>query len=706
MGQLQDSYDTNDNSTLGSSDTYWIAQTFPAGATYDINSVELLLYKHSSLSPGTITISIKAVDGNGKPTGADLCSGTIDGDTLTTNTAGEWKEITFSSAYSLSCGTQYAIVARCSGSGNYPFYSRRHYPTAYADGNQGTSANSGSSWTMSSYRTLMFRTYDDYMFSPPYDIITYKRLVAVGNNEVWCEMSAGAMTKLVATTGDIDTADQLNMFEGFQKIFIVNGSNLKVADFINTKLTSEAEITSNIPSKGDLLTQAGDDPAQMSVDYIYYNAITEDHYIYGYTITGTFDTTHDVIDANSNVIISAANLSAVNEATTTPHWYDWTPYNNDTTTYGEMPNKAYLGCLYRGRCVISGNPEYPYQWYMSKIGDPWNFSYSATDALSAVAGNNADAGEIGDIVRAIIPYKDDFLIFACASSMWYLRGDPMSGGSIDSFDETVGIFGANSWCIDNAGTFYFWGTGGIYFSEIQGGVITKPNLLTGLNLPQIIKDEGVDPSTHRICMGYDRKHLGLVIIITKISDGTNSNYWYDLRTQGFFPESCPKECAGYSVFNYQANNEDYSGLLIGCKDGYIRKFDDTAKDDDIGVSDEAIDSYCTIIQPLGDNEEKEGKLTSLTITTAGGASGGDFSDTDGVSYEYHKADNAETVLENIIDGDTAFSSGTLSGTGRQNRIRKKLRGAYLGLKLYNNTANETWAVEKITGEIKPAGKIK
>jgi hypothetical protein len=207
-------------------------------------------------------------------------------------------------------------------------------------------------------------------------------------------------------------------------------------------------------------------------------------------------------------------------------------------------------------------------------------------------------------------------------------------------------------------------------------------------------------------MGYDRKRLGLVICITKLSDGTNSNYWYDLRTQGFFPESYPEECGAYSIFDYSANDSDYSDLLVGCKDGYIRKFDDAAKDDDIGDSDEAINSYCTIIQPLGDGEEKEGKLTSLTITTGGGASGGDFSDTDGVSYEYHSANDAETVLEDIIDGATAQESGTLTGTGRQNRIRKKIRGAYLGLKLYNSTAAQTWAVDKITGEVKPVGKIK
>jgi hypothetical protein len=46
---------------------------------------------------------------------------------------------------------------------------------------------------------------------------------------------AGTMTALAASVGDIDTSDNLNMASAFQKAFIVNGSKLKIADFINTK---------------------------------------------------------------------------------------------------------------------------------------------------------------------------------------------------------------------------------------------------------------------------------------------------------------------------------------------------------------------------------------------------------------------------------------------------------------------------------------
>ena len=523
------------------------------------------------------------------------------------------------------------------------------------------------------------------------DIITYKKLVACGNGEVWYEVSAGEMTELAAANGDIDTTDQLNMFEAYQKVFIVNGTNLKVADFINTKLTITALTTA--PTRGSIITQ-GTSNATMVVDFVN-TAKTE---IYGYTTSSTFVTTGGYTLSGGDMDPATRVPSAV---TSSPHWYDWTVYPDGAS--GTMPTQAYLGCLYRGRLVLSGNADYPHQWYTSKTADPFNWLYATTDPLSAVAGNNADAGEIGDIIRALVPYKDEYLFFGCASSLWVLTGDPAGGGIISEVDLTVGMFGANSWCFDGEGNLYFWGTGGIYKTPI--GFRTVENL-TEISLPNLLADEDVNSSTHRITMGYDIKRHGIVIAITKLSDGSNSNYWYDLKLKAFFPETYPNQCGPYSQYYYAANDNDNADLLIGCKDGYIRKFNDN-KDDDIGNSDTAISSYAVWpLQHLAEDNDKEGKLTSLTIELAGGATDGTFSDTDGISYDIHVADDAETLIEDIKDGTTPFTTGTLSGTGRKARIRVKVRGAWLGLRLYNSTVSETWAVNKIYAEIIEVGRIK
>jgi len=179
-------------------------------------------------------------------------------------------------------------------------------------------------------------------------------------------MAAGTMVELDTSSGAIDTSDQLNMFEAFQKVFIVNGSNLKVADFVNTKIVDGSSFT-NTPSKGDLVYQNGTSPAVMVVDYV---STTGDDAMYGYVVSGTFQVTTAITTAVSgggDVIFPSPAAPVVK-----PHWYDWTVHNNDTTTYGTMPDKAYLGCQYRGRAVLSGNPEYPYQWYMSRQANPFD----------------------------------------------------------------------------------------------------------------------------------------------------------------------------------------------------------------------------------------------------------------------------------------------------------------------------------------------
>ena len=536
------------------------------------------------------------------------------------------------------------------------------------------------------------------------DNVTTKRLVVVANNLVGYEDVAGSLTAVTGSSGDIDTTDQLQMASGLQKVFVVNGAKFKVVDFVNTKLTSEAQIVANIPSHGDILTQ-DTTGAQMTVDYIYYDGDTSDHYVYGYTFTdANFDTANDVKDASANVIITSGNLSAVDEATTMPHWYDWTPYNNNTATYGSLPNKAYLVAFYNGRVITSGNPEAPFQWYMTRQLNPWDLGYFANDAQAPVAGGDSDAGQIGDVVRALIPYKDDYLIFGCANSMLYLTGDPTYGGVLAKLSITSGIYGAQSWCFDDAGNLYYWGDGGLYKSTIPA----TPVCISAIALPGLIQDEAANPSTHRIAMEFDRDRQGIVISITKLADGTNSNYWYSLRTEGFFPEVYPDECGAYSLLYHAANDKSFAGMLVGCKDGYIRKFDNSAKDDDKGATDQAINSYISLGPVALGKSDGQGKVTGLSAVTAGGGTGGTQSDSDDIDFKVFTDLSAEGVIEKLAANTNPNFAGAIKAPGRQRggTKRQKAKGAFVGIRLGNSNSGETWGFEKLDISARLAGRIK
>ncbi|GAG73193.1 unnamed protein product [marine sediment metagenome] len=301
--------------------------------------------------------------------------------------------------------------------------------------------------------------------------------------------------------------------------------------------------------------------------------------------------------------------------------------------------------------------------------------------------------------------------------MWFLAGDPCDGGSINELDLTVGIYGADSWAFDGEGSLHFWGTNGVYKTTIPG----TPKCISEIRLPKLVKSEKVNPADYRITMAYDRLRSGILICITKLSDGSNSNYWYDLRTVGedgvggFFPESYGNNRGAYSLFHYGANDADYRDLLIGCTDGHIRKFNEALKsdndtDDAAGVGTVLIDSYATFgpIQLARDPKFK-GKITGLDLISAGGGvTDGSQPDSNDVDCKIFVASSAEKVIEKLYADTNPNFSKTIKAPGRRrgNTIKRKIAGVYAGIKLQNDTAGETWGFEQLLMAIKKSGKFK
>lgn len=94
----------------------------------------------------------------GDPTGADLCSGTTDGDTLPDWTSGyEEREISFGAGVELTSGEKYAIIIRAPDAAGNPNDSDVVWPVenpgSYGGGDVYASADSGSSWTSQNYDT-------------------------------------------------------------------------------------------------------------------------------------------------------------------------------------------------------------------------------------------------------------------------------------------------------------------------------------------------------------------------------------------------------------------------------------------------------------------------------------------------------------------------------------------------------------------------
>ena len=89
-------------------DTNGSAQTFTPQANHRLTLVKVKVARRGT--PGIITLTIHATDGDGHPTGAALATETFDGDALTSDLSNpEIKEITISLPPTLSASTKYAI---------------------------------------------------------------------------------------------------------------------------------------------------------------------------------------------------------------------------------------------------------------------------------------------------------------------------------------------------------------------------------------------------------------------------------------------------------------------------------------------------------------------------------------------------------------------------------------------------------------------
>ncbi len=702
----------------------YYGQTFTPAVNFTCTKVAVKLRDNESGGQNfSFALEIRSTD----PENSDfpsvipaLTSQTIDLSNITAkqiDNEGSWEEFVLDTSVVLTAGTIYGLVLHplAAATGTDPedlaqvYWDWSNANNVYAGGLACISAGSEATWgdTGSNVRDREFRLYGDFTTStvtPDTDRTFNKSLVVVGSDTLFYE-SSGALVELGAVNneGDIDCTNLLQMSPAYQKAFIVNEGILRVADFGNVKIVAANIVSGGVyPRKGALLTSG---TSSMVVDYI--TSTTGESTIYGQNITGIAFTASDAVTGtNLDGTSVGFTMTAVNEVAG-PHWYTWAVYGALAATYGAMPNFASLICLYRGRIVISGNKQYPFQWYMARQGNPFDFNYTSNDAQTAVAGSNADAGELGDIVTALIPYKDDYLVFGCGSQIWYMAGDPAAGGSLNELDLTTGIYGPQSWCFDNAGNLYFWGTNGVYRTTIPG----VPENISRVYLPNLVKDEAVDSSTHRITMAYDPRRGGILIAITKFSDNTHSNYFFDLATNGFFPESsATTDCAIYSQLFYQGDAPDYRRLLLGCADGYVRYHDeDTKSDVDADDVATAINAYCTWGPlKLAQDEDFYGILSALEIITAGGASGGSQSDSNNVSYNIFVANTAEEVLEKLSANTDYRVTGTVTAPGRPKgaRIRKRFRAMYLGLRLWNSTAAEAWSVNKIIGTIKKGGKFK
>ncbi len=272
---------------------------------------------------------------------------------------------------------------------------------------------------------------------------------------------------------------------------------------------------------------------------------------------------------------------------------------------GSVPVNCPLICLYRDRIVLAGAPTEPHLWYMSRQGDPYDWNYTEdlesneTDYGIAVAGSNADAGVIGQPIRALVPHSDDYLVFGYDSQLWIMRGDPASGGQLDCISRTVGIIGKMAWCYGPQGEIYFLSYNGLH--RLAAGGSFLPQMVSYPRIPvELTRYTYAD----NVQLAYDRDNVGIHIFV----EGEETGWFFSVENESFWPV---RFASGADV---TALCEYGNRVLFGCADGYVRVHDDRSVLDDSSP----FTSY-VVMGPvrLGRDDYGRGVLQRLETTMCG-----------------------------------------------------------------------------------------
>lgn len=268
-----------------------------------------------------------------------------------------------------------------------------------------------------------------------------------------------------------------------------------------------------------------------------------------------------------------------------------------TTGGGSLPagaadtsQKARYGLVWRNRVVLYGVVTNPDNWYMSRAGDPEDWLYtSTTDPVHrAVAGNQSDTGLFAYAISCMSALDSDRLIVASTNQLWAMVGDPMLGGQFGVITDRVGIVGPYATTRDPYGNFYFCALDGVYV--IEAGTLT-PRPLSKDRIDSFFRT--LDFSTLKVQMAWSRAQDGLFVFLTPTDGTAGEHLFWDRMNDAWCNDTLPADIGPTAICIYNDDNplDDAGGdmILMGGNDGYVRRFDPRAFDDDGEQIDSQVD---------------------------------------------------------------------------------------------------------------------
>ena len=357
--------------------------------------------------------------------------------------------------------------------------------------------------------------------------------------------------------------------------------------------------------------------------------------------------------------------------------YTWT----SDVVYGILPNDSSGGFPYiefwNNRIVIFGLSDDPSNWYMSAENNPFDWKQQANVVGASISGRTSPAGLFPGRIFGVIPYNEDLVVFGGDHTLYQLSLDPAVDGEFNLISDTIGMAPGRAWCKDGYGAVYFMGnSGGLYRLPLSSSPERISNRAIDAKLAEI------DIANSVVHLTWDAIRQGVHVFVRPDDDSAASQFFYDFRTEGWFPYSFGSvdynpTCTATVDFD---NPEDRS-ILIGCDDGYVRQLDDTAVDDD-GTQ---IDAYYV----LGPWVSQSGIGTQVMLNSMDGA----LARGANAVVSALTGEDAEHVIQ---DGFVAFE--TEFGSEFSNVHYPRVAGRSLAIRI-DSIDDEPFGLEWLRGEM-------
>jgi len=358
-------------------------------------------------------------------------------------------------------------------------------------------------------------------------------------------------------------------------------------------------------------------------------------------------------------------------------------------TAGQVPTGCPCMAVYRDRAVVAGNSTNPHLWYMSRQSDFYDFNFGAdpADAARAIGSATGYFGKIGDPITAVITHNDDYLLFGCDETLWVLRGDPTFGGEMDNVSQIVGVVGQSAWCQAPDGATIILSHRGLYRVPPGGAGSVEP---LSSHLPQELRHLN---ALSTVSLAHDNEGGGIHIYVTPEEASTETHWWFDLQRGSFWPMRLPGDFEPTAVCAYHAVQPIDSAVLLGGRDGYVRRYR-LENETDEGAEIESYVDYGPIA--TSSDKQQDGLVVQLV---------GNLAEVSGdVAWSLHVGHSEQDAALN----DAAFS-GTwevFSHGGVNYTNQTRARGRAYRLRLANGATDRAWSVETVRVRVRTTGPHK